>query len=91
MAIVKFRDSHQKAEGAIGRLENTSLTCFICNQEDDGKPKSYRLHKCCAAPLLVAGDEVLLGLVLNLFDKYRLWMVVAVGMESRRSSSAMLE
>ena len=49
MAIVKFHDAHQKAEGAIGRLENTSLTCFICNQEDDGAPKSYRLHKCCAA------------------------------------------
>ena len=49
MAIVKFHDAHQKAEGAIGRLENTSLTCFICNQEDDGEPKSYRLHKCCAA------------------------------------------
>jgi len=49
MAIVLFRDANKKAEVAIGRLENTSLTCFICNQEDDGKPKSYRLHKCCAA------------------------------------------
>ena len=47
MPIIKFRGAHQKAATAIGRLQDTALSCFACDQEGDGTPQSFKLFKCC--------------------------------------------
>ena len=46
-ALTKYRGATQKAEASVRRLEETLLVCFVCEQEGDGAPQSFKLFKCC--------------------------------------------
>ena len=45
-ALIKYRGATEKADKSIDRLQNTLLTCFVCQIEGAEEP-NFTLYKCC--------------------------------------------
>ena len=46
-ALIKYRGANEHASNAVGKLANTILVCFVCEEEGKSEPDSFVLYKCC--------------------------------------------